>query len=116
MISQNIKTRSLYKVGGYTGAQTCSDIVNWNDCNNKQGCSWRNDKCSISSDLETSTQGGFNSRNKQKKSQKKNIRKLRKILSKKRLMGGFIRGGVDQFATSTGAQTSNNEIFNKCNY
>ena len=47
---------------------------------------------------------------------KKNSRKLRKMLSKRRLTGGFIRAGVDQFATSTGAQTSNNEIFNKCNY
>lgn len=47
---------------------------------------------------------------------KKNSRKLRKMLSKKRLSGGFIRGGVDQFATSSGVQTSNNELFSRCNF
>ena len=47
---------------------------------------------------------------------KKNIRKLRKMLSKRKLSGGSIRGGVDQFANSSGVQTVNNELFNKCNY
>jgi hypothetical protein len=47
---------------------------------------------------------------------KKNIRKLRKMISRKKLSGGFIRGGIDQFATSSGVQTNNSEIFSKCNY
>ena len=47
---------------------------------------------------------------------KKNSRKLRKMLSKKKLSGGFIRGGVDQFATSSGVQSNNSEIFSNCNY
>lgn len=48
---------------------------------------------------------------------KKNIRKLRKMISKRKLSGGSIRGGVDQFANSSGSQSlNNNELFNKCNY